>query len=166
MYINTKLENFEKNLKDKKIAIIGLGVSNIPLIDYLYNLKANVEIFDNTQLDKLNKDILEKINSYFFKLWTGKECIKNLNGFDLIFRSPSLMPYVEELENERKRGATITTEVQMLMKLTPAKIIGITGSEGKTTTTSLIFFMDDIFIFFIFVFEYLKNLKNKTKRFE
>lgn len=139
MFVNTKLENFEKKLENKRVAIIGLGVSNIPLIDYLYNLKANVEIFDNTELDKLDKDILEKINSYSFKLWTGKECIKNLNGFDLIFRSPSLMPYVEELENERKRGATITTEVQMLMKLAPAKIIGITGSEGKTTTTSLIY---------------------------
>ena len=43
---NLKLDAFERNIRGKRVAIIGLGVSNIPLIDYLFNLHANVTVFD------------------------------------------------------------------------------------------------------------------------
>lgn len=69
----------------------------------------------------------------------GKEYLKKLTGFDLIFRSPSCLPTVPELEKEAKRGAIITTEIEMVIELTPGLVIGVTGSDGKTTTTTLIY---------------------------
>ena len=56
---NKKLEQFEKDIEKKKIAVIGIGVSNIPLIDYLHEKKAEVSVFDDREEDKISKDILE-----------------------------------------------------------------------------------------------------------
>lgn len=138
-YKNKKLEEFNKNLFNKKVAIIGLGVSNIPLIDYMYDKKAKVTVFDDREEEKIPKEIINKIKEYKFETSFGKNNLSKLKGFDIIFRSPSCMPTKPELEEEAKRGAKVTTEIEMLMEMCPAKIIGVTGSDGKTTTTSLIY---------------------------
>ncbi len=138
-YKNKKLEEFNKNLFNKKVAIIGLGVSNIPLIDYMYDKKAKVTVFDDREEEKIPKEIIKKIKEYKFETSFGKNNLSKLKGFDIIFRSPSCMPTKPELKEEAKRGAKITTEIEMLMEMCPAKIIGVTGSDGKTTTTSLIY---------------------------
>ena len=134
---NKKLEQFEKDIENKKIAVIGMGVSNIPLIDYLYEKKVDVSVFDDREEDKISKDILEKLKKYNFKYYFGKRNLDNLHGFYLIFRSPSCLPTKPELEKEAQRGAIITTEIEQLIKMAPCKVIGITGSDGKTTTTTL-----------------------------
>ena len=134
---NQKLEEFEKNLKNQKVAVIGLGVSNIPLIDYLKEKQAKVTVFDDREKDKLDPNIINKVNEYGFKYYLGNGNIEHLQGFDLIFRSPSCLPTKTELIAEKQRGAIITTEIEQLMKMAPCKIIGITGSDGKTTTTSI-----------------------------
>ena len=135
---NEKLEEFERYIINKKVAIIGLGVSNLPLIDYFYNKKSNVTVFDSREIDKLPKDIVDKINKYKMDIYTGNDYLSNLRGFDLILRSPSCLPTTRELEKEEKNGAIVTTEIELLMKMCPCKIIGVTGSDGKTTTTTLI----------------------------
>ncbi len=136
-YKNKKLKDFEKKLKKQKVAVIGIGVSNIPLIEYLYKNQADVTIFDDREEEKLDKNIIEKVQEYGFKYYLGKDNLKNLKGFDLIFRAPSCMPTKPELEEEKNRGAIVTTEIEQLIKRAPCKIIGITGSDGKTTTTTL-----------------------------
>ena len=136
-YKNQKLEEFERNLKNQKVAVIGLGVSNIPLIDYLKEKQANVTVFDDTEEEKLDTDIINKLKQYEFKYFLGKTNLENLKGFDLIFRSPSCLPTKPELVAEKQSGAIVTTEIEQLMKMAPCKIIGITGSDGKTTTTTL-----------------------------
>jgi len=136
---NEKLEEFERYIINKKVAIIGLGVSNLPLIDYFYNKKSNVTVFDSRELDKLPKDVIEKIKKYKMDIYTGNDYLSKLRGFDLILRSPSCLPTTQELEKEEKNGATVTTEIELLMKMCPCQIIGITGSDGKTTTTTLIY---------------------------
>ena len=138
-YINENLEEFNNYLKFKKVAIIGLGVSNLPLLDYMYEKNAKVTVFDEKEEKDIEKNILEKLKNYKFDYFLGKNCFENLKGFDIIFRSPSFLPTRKELVEEEKRGAIITSEIEMLMKLTPATIIGVTGSDGKTTTTSLIY---------------------------
>ena len=138
-YINENLEEFNNYLKFKKVAIIGLGVSNLPLLDYMYEKNAKVTVFDEKEEKDIEKNILEKLKNYKFDYFFGKNCFENLKGFDIIFRSPSFLPTRKELVEEEKRGAIITSEIEMLMKLTPATIIGVTGSDGKTTTTSLIY---------------------------
>ena len=68
----------------------------------------------------------------------GKNYLEKLTGFDIIFRSPSCLPNLPELVSEAERGAIVTTEVEMVLELAPCKTIGVTGSDGKTTTTTLI----------------------------
>ena len=136
---NQRLKEFDQFAKNKKVAIIGVGVSNIPLIDYFYNLGSKVTIFNDKQLDELPQEIVNKINLYGIQASLGKNYLSKLKGFDIIFRSPSCLPTVPELKEEIKRGALVTTEIEMVLKMCPCKVIGITGSEGKTTTTSIIY---------------------------
>ncbi len=135
---NKKLEEFNNYIRFRKIAIIGLGVSNLPLLDYMYEKKATVTVFDDREKECIPNEIMEKISSYKFNYFFGKDSLSNLKNFDIIFRSPSCLPTRKELAEEKERGAIVTTEIEMLMKMCPCKIIGVTGSDGKTTTTSLI----------------------------
>ena len=138
-YKNEKLEEFNNFAKGKKIAIIGLGVSNIPLLKYFYDLNCRISVFDNRKEEDLTEELQDKLRQYHVAYIGGEDNLKHLNGFDIIFRSPSLMPYKEELQKEADRGALITTEIEQVIRLSPAKIIGITGTEGKTTTSSIIY---------------------------
>ena len=138
-FINDKLIEFNKYLScGRKVAVIGLGVSNIPLIDYLHNLKSDVTVFDSREIDNIDKAIVDKIVDYGMTFSFGERYLEKLTGFDIIFRSPSCLPTVPELAKEIQRGAIVTTEVEMVLELSPCKVIGVTGSDGKTTTTTLI----------------------------
>lgn len=137
-FINTKLEEFNNYVRGKKVAIIGIGVSNIPLIEYFHDLKSEVTVFDNKEIDNIDKQIIQKIVDYGMSFSFGKGYLDKLNGFDIIFRSPSCLPNIPELVREQERGAIVTTEVEMVLELAPCKTIGVTGSDGKTTTTTLI----------------------------
>ena len=114
-YINAKLEKFNNWLKGKKVAIIGLGVSNGPLIDYMKNLKANVTVFDNKTEDKIDRDILKKIKDYKIEKYFGDNYLSNLKEFDIIFKSPSCRPDLPEIEAEVKRGARLTSEIELVL---------------------------------------------------
>ena len=138
-FVNTKLENFNNSIKNKKVAIIGLGVSNEPLIDYLHNLKARITVFDKRKEDKIDKNILKKIEKYNILKQFGENYLSNLKDFDIIFKSPSCRPDIPEIEQEVKKGAKLTSEIELVLELAPCKIIAVTGSDGKTTTTSLIY---------------------------
>jgi len=133
--MNKKLEEFNNKLKISNIAIIGLGVSNIPMLDYLHELKANVTVFNTKELDK---ELIDKLDSYNIKYYLGEDALKNLNDFDIIFRSPSCLPTKNELIEAKNKGAIVTSEVREVLNLAPCKVIGVTGSDGKTTTTTLI----------------------------
>ena len=140
-YINEKLLEFNKYLKGKKVAIIGVGVSNLPLIDYLHDLKTEVTVLDGKEIDNIDKQVINKLVNYGMQFSFGKNYLEKLIGFDIIFRSPSCLPTTPELVEESKRGAIITTEVEMVIELCPGLVIGVTGSDGKTTTTTLIYEM-------------------------
>lgn len=135
-FINEKLEQFNAFLDGKKVAIIGMGVSNIPLLDYFYDKNAKVTVFDKKNL---SDEVMEKINKYRYEVEIGEDNLLKLHGFDIIFRSPSALPTTPEFVEEVERGAILTSEIEMVLKLAPCKIIGITGTEGKTTTTSIIY---------------------------
>lgn len=135
-YRNEKLEDFNNFLDGKKIAIIGMGVSNIPLLDYFYDKNAKVTVFDKKML---SDELMEKINKYRYEVDIDAENMSRLKNFDMIFRSPSCMPNTLEMEKAKDSGAIITSEIEMVLKLAPCKIIGVTGTEGKTTTTSIIY---------------------------
>lgn len=136
-YVNEKLNKFNRELNNKKIAIIGLGTSNIPLIEYFINTKSIVSVFDNRELDKLDENVVELIKKYNLKYYLGQGNLKHLVGFDYIFRSPSCRPDTPEIVEAVRNGAVLTSEIEKVLELTPSTVIGITGSDGKTTTTTL-----------------------------
>ncbi len=138
-FVNTKLEEFNNYLDGKRVAVIGLGVSNIPLIEYLHEVGAETVVFDSKELDEINTDIMNKIICYDMEYSLGSNYLEKLVGFDVIFRSPSCLPSNPSLALEASRGAIVTTEIEMFMELCPGTIIGVTGSDGKTTTTTLIY---------------------------
>ena len=138
-YINEKLEEFNNWLKNKKVAIIGLGVSNGPLIEYMQEKQAIVTVFDKRNEEKIDSDILRKIEKYKIEKHFGENYLSNLKEFDIIFKSPSCRQDLPEIEAEVKRGARLTSEIELVLELAPCKIIAVTGSDGKTTTTSLIY---------------------------
>lgn len=133
----------KSNFKDKKIAILGYGVENQFLFNWLIKHGANIiTICDkNSKLEVLNskqiQSLKSKIQNLEFRL--GKDYLKNLEDFDIIFRTPGI-PYLNpEIQKAKKKGVKISSQIKLFFKLCPAKIIGVTGTKGKGTTASLIF---------------------------
>lgn len=135
--MNTKLENFKKEIAGKKVAVLGVGVSNKPLIKYLADLKVDITAFD--QADEIElKETVETFRKLGVKFVLGKDYLEKLQGFDVIFKTPKVRFDIPELEAERKHGAVITSEMEVFCDLCPARIFAVTGSDGKTTTTTLV----------------------------
>ncbi len=141
MFTNKNLDEFKAYIKGKYVAIMGMGISNTPLIKYLMDLDANITVFDKKTEEELDKALIEEYAIQGVKFSLGENYLKNLVGYDIIFRSPSMRPDTLELEKELDRGAILTSEIEMLIDLCPGKIIAVTGSDGKTTTTTLIYKM-------------------------
>ncbi|MBR1653569.1 MAG: hypothetical protein IJ690_01245 [Clostridia bacterium] len=139
MFVNDKLQEFERYIYNKRVALIGLGISNLPLIDYFVDKGANVTVFDKRNIEEIDKDVLDKITSRCINFSFGEHYLISLIGFDLILRSPTCRPDIPELKAEGIRGAIITSEIELVMEMCPGKVIGVTGSKGKTTTASLIY---------------------------
>ena len=135
--INELFESFKREIKNKKIAVIGLGVSNLPLINLLKDNNAKVTVFDKREKEALKnyEELLEKGVNFSI----GENYLNALVGFDYIFKSPSTRFDLPELEAERVRGAIVTSEMEKFFEFCPAKIIAVTGSDGKTTTTTLVY---------------------------
>ncbi len=139
--MNQKLEQFKQMIRGKRIAVLGVGISNRPLIRYIHQLGAQITAFD--MLDAADP-VLSRTQAEFAAEgidldWSvGPDYLDRLKGFDLVFRTPKMRPDVPQLLAERERGAIITSEMEVFMALCPARIFAITGSDGKTTTTTLV----------------------------
>jgi UDP-N-acetylmuramoylalanine--D-glutamate ligase len=129
---------FKRFIKEKNVAVVGIGVSNIPLIEFLIDLGAKVTAFDKKNIEKL-QDVVDKYQCQGVKFELGEEYLANLHGFDVIFKTPSMRIDSKELTIAKNEGAYITSEMEEFVRYCPAKIYGITGSDGKTTTTSLVY---------------------------
>lgn len=135
--MKSDFNEFKVFIKDKKVGVLGIGVSNIPLINFLIELGAEVTAFDKkdeTQLGDIGQDFINK----GVKLSLGEDYLSRLKGFDVIFKTPGMRIDLPELVNAKNEGAHITSEMEEFVKYCPAKIYGITGSDGKTTTTTIV----------------------------
>lgn len=138
--MKSDFKEFKKFIKGKKTAVVGIGVSNIPLIKYLVKLDANVTAFDRKEKNELDDTVLDFIN-YGVKLELGENYLDKLKGFDVIFKTPSMRIDSEALLRAKVEGAYITSEMDEFIRYCPAKIFGVTGSDGKTTTATIIYTM-------------------------
>lgn len=136
--MNSKLEQFKNEIKSKKVAVLGIGISNIPLIKYLVNLGVDVTAFDKNSEDKLS-DAFSQLEGISVKYSLGDDYLSRLKGFDIIFRTPGMRPDLPELVDAVTCGAELTSEMEIFISLCPAQVFAVTGSDGKTTTTTLIY---------------------------
>ena len=114
---------------------MGLGVSNRPLIDFLLSHGAIVSARDQKERGELSP-LCDELEQKGVTLILGSTYLDGIDE-DLIFRSPGLRPDLPAFAEAVKRGAILTSEMELFLELTPATVIGITGSDGKTTTTTL-----------------------------
>lgn len=139
--MNDKLENFKYYIRGRRAAVIGVGISNRPLIKWLYGLGAHI-----TACDRLNENdpsIVTLKEEFAGKniTWSfGDNYLKPINNeyFDIVFKTPKMRYETPELQKAKEYGAILTSEMELFMDLCPAQIFGITGSDGKTTTTTLV----------------------------
>ncbi len=127
---------FFEQIKGKKIAMCGIGVSNTPLILNFLNKGARVFACDKRNRQMLG-DIADTLEKAGAELRLGENYLDNLE-VDMIFRTPGMNFNLPELYDARKKGIAVTSEMEVFFDLCPATIFAVTGSDGKTTTTTLI----------------------------
>lgn len=135
------IETFRAFARDKRVAVLGVGISNRPLIVWLHRLGIKVEAFDRLEP---GDPYLEKSKAWLLEqgidpIWhVGESYLEGLSDFDLIFRTPRMQPDEPALMEAKRQGAIVTSEMELFLTLCPAPVIAVTGSDGKTTTTTLI----------------------------
>ena len=131
------LQEYVESLRGKRVAVLGIGVSNTPLIDLLLDNGLPITVCDMRGEDAL-ADEAETLVTRGAELRLGPGYLDDLNGFDVIFRTPGLLPTDKHLMEAAAHGAEITSEMEAFFRLCPCRTIGVTGSDGKTTTSSII----------------------------
>ena len=129
-------ETYFESLKGKRIAVFGLGVSNRPLVRLLLEFGCDVLGCDRTPREKLDQEVLD-LEKAGCRLSVGDNYLENLEA-DLVFRTPGMHPGNPALEALRTKGAEVTSEMEVFFEVCPCTILAITGSDGKTTTTTLV----------------------------
>lgn len=130
------LQEYIASLRGKTVAVIGIGVSNTPLLRLLLREGIAVTACDRSDRAKLGA-LAEELEAAGAVLRLGDGYLQDLDQ-DVIFRTPGLRPDVPELEAARARGSVITSEMEVFFQVCPCPIIAVTGSDGKTTTTTII----------------------------
>ncbi|MCI6188918.1 MAG: UDP-N-acetylmuramoyl-L-alanine--D-glutamate ligase [Clostridium sp.] len=128
---------FKTFIKGKKVAVVGIGVSNIPLINFLYKLGANVTAFDMKTESELG-EVAQDFKKKGIELVLGEGYLNKLIGFEVVFKTPSMRIDSEALVRAKEEGAYITSEMEEFVRYCKGKIYAVTGSDGKTTTTTII----------------------------
>ena len=131
-----EFERYFEALRGRSIAVLGLGVSNRPLVRLLLEYGCQVTGCDKTPREKLDPEVLE-LENMGCRLSLGEGYLEGLEA-DVVFRTPGMHPGNPALVKLRQQGAQITSEMEVFFEVAPCHLIAVTGSDGKTTTTTLI----------------------------
>ncbi len=130
------LSGYIAALRGKRIGVLGIGVSNRPLIRELLAGGCDVTACDKSHREQLG-DTAAYLEGMGAKLRLGPNYLQDLD-FDVIFRTPGLHPYTPELIEAQERGCILTSEMEAFFTVCPCRTVAITGSDGKTTTSTII----------------------------
>lgn len=135
--MNSGLHDYLSSLHNKQIYVIGIGVSNMPLIEKMVDAGLNVTACDRRDRSAFggSLDLLERRG---LSVHLGADYLDHLDGADIIFRTPGMRPDLPQLNRAVELGAQLTSEMEVFFDLCPCRIIAITGSDGKTTTTTIV----------------------------
>ena len=129
-------KQFFEQISGKKIAMCGIGVSNTPLIEKFLNMGARIVACDRRTREQIG-EIADQLENKGAELRLGQGYLDNLE-VDMIFRTPGMQFDLPELQKARDNGIVVTSEMEVFFDLCPATVFAVTGSDGKTTTTTLI----------------------------
>ena len=129
-------EHYFLSLRGKRIAVLGLGVSNRPLVKLLLEFGCTVTGCDRTPREKVDEEVLE-LERLGCKLSLGDTYLDGVEA-DILFRTPGMHPGNPAIQALAARGAQVTSEMEVFFEVCPCSLIAVTGSDGKTTTTTLI----------------------------
>ena len=130
------LHDYIESLRRRTVAVIGIGVSNTPLLELLLAEGIRVTACDRRSREQMGEQA-EHLERLGCRLRLGADYLKGLDA-DVIFRTPGLRPDVPEIAACVDRGAVLTSEMEVFFEVCPCPIIAVTGSDGKTTTTTII----------------------------
>lgn len=130
------LQQYLESLREKRVAVIGIGVSNTPLIKTLCQAGINVTACDKNDRASFGP-LAEELEAMGASLKLGEHYLDGLDQ-DIIFRSPGIRPDIPPFLAAIERGSELTSEMEVFFRVCPCRIIAVTGSDGKTTTTTLI----------------------------
>ena len=134
--MSDRFTQYFHSLKDKKIAVLGLGVSNRPLVRLLLDFGCQVTGCDKTPREKLDGEVLE-LEKAGCTLHVGENYLDGVEA-DVVFRTPGMHPANPAIQALVSRGAQVTSEMEVFFEVCPCTILAVTGSDGKTTTTTLV----------------------------
>ena len=129
-------ETYFTSLKGKKIAVLGLGVSNRPLVRLLLEFGCDVLGCDRTPREKLDAEVLQ-LEEMGCKLSVGDNYLDGVEA-DILFRTPGMHPGNPAIVSLAEKGAKVTSEMEVFFEVCPCHLLAVTGSDGKTTTTTLV----------------------------
>lgn len=130
------IQEYLSELSGRSVTVIGMGISNIPLIKMLLRAGVEVTVRDKAPRERLAEQAQE-LESLGAKLIFGEQYLQNLQG-DILFRTPGLSPNTPELLEAVQHGISLSSEMEVFFQTCPSHLIGVTGSDGKTTTTTII----------------------------
>ena len=130
------LQEYVDSIRKKSICVIGIGVSNEPLLDLLLSSGCDVTACDKRTEEEMGEEAAS-LRAKGAKLKLGPDYLEDLT-YDVIFRTPGLMPFDAHLEKAKAQGAVLTSEMEVFFQVCPCPVIAVTGSDGKTTTTTII----------------------------
>lgn len=130
-----KLSDYKSYIRGKRVSVIGMGISNCPLAEFLQSCGASVTARDKKSPEELG-EIYEKLSSAGVRFVCGEKYLSDIDD-DIIFRAPGIRYDIPELAAASAKGAVLSSEMELFFELCPCEIIGITGSDGKTTTTTV-----------------------------
>ncbi len=127
-----------KMVAGKQIAILGLGIEGLTTLQFLTKYGASVWVLDKRKKEELDQELYNQAERLGAKFFLGDNYLTNLSQYNIIFRSPGIRRKTKELLEAELKGAVVTSQTQLFFDLCPAPIIGVTGTKGKGTTSSLI----------------------------
>lgn len=137
--MTSDIKDYLNGLKGKKVAFVGMGVANVPCAKWIASHGAIVYACDKRNREYIGTEDCKEMEELGVHFSLGDNYLEVLPEMDLIFRSHGILPFQNPWIGECiERGQKVTTEMEVFFSLCPAKIIAVTGSNGKTTTTTII----------------------------
>src|SRR4030042_2116993 len=125
------------SFKDKNIAILGFGIEGKDILRYLTGKCKSITVLDKKKENELDFGNLDRSD---FNLICGPSYLKSgLTSYNIVFRSPGVYRYIPEILDAEENGVNISSSTNLFFDLCPGKIIGVTGTKGKGTTSTLIY---------------------------